>query len=428
MRYGAAVQPLRVNTRLAPEGQFNGLQPRTEYTRDLPPLQERRQVATYHAVSRQREHFEDDHEWQDVEYDAESEEDGEQENADPSTESSGNSREAQHWSDTSSARTGELDDESQGEVSCRVSWCEQPGKRYGLCWAHGGEKEKAESDKEECDCCCVGKESCTCSCTCKCHVESDEEDEEMDKAEPDEETKTPDEFPVMPSDPFATRFAKLNKEVDVTLEDVKKEVENFLQTQSSDSQPQTAKDVLRTLSSLEKHLISKFTAKSNAISWAGRRSVLELLPELLDDSDDDEASAGKWLLNLLQSSETSGNCVESSHSMSEKLDDVLPFIRQCRATVSSSSSLSSLSSDKQQQWIARRLAVELGRVYEDSGLPSVEEMLKVADNGEEASVVKYVGSLDLNRDDSSIEDTVIRMKNPVSLVRQRKIQLALVMQ
>ncbi|ETM98448.1 hypothetical protein, variant, partial [Phytophthora nicotianae INRA-310] len=267
------------------------------------------------------------------------------------------------------------------------------------------EKEKAESDKEECDCCCVGKDSCTCSCTCKCHVESDEEDEEMDKAEPDEETKTPDEFPVMPSDPFATRFAKLNKEVDVTLEDVKKEVENFLQTQSSDSQPQTAKDVLWTLSSLEKHLISKFTAKSNAISWAGRRSVLELLPELLDDSDDDEASAGKWLLNLLQSSETSGNCVESSHSMSEKLDDVLPFIRQCRATISSSSSLSSLSSDKQQQWIARRLAVELGRVYEDSGLPSVEEMLKVADNGEEASVVKYAGSLDLNRDDSSIEDT-----------------------
>ncbi|ETI39787.1 hypothetical protein L917_13973 [Phytophthora nicotianae] len=141
MRYGAAVQPLRVNTRLAPEGQFNGLQPRTEYTRDLPPLQERRQVATYHAVSRQREHFQDDHEWQDVEYDAESEEDGEQENADPSTESSGNSREAQHWSDTSSARTGELDDESQGEVSCRVSWCEQPGKRYGLCWAHGGVKK-----------------------------------------------------------------------------------------------------------------------------------------------------------------------------------------------------------------------------------------------------------------------------------------------
>ncbi|ETK79908.1 hypothetical protein F441_14516 [Phytophthora nicotianae CJ01A1] len=267
------------------------------------------------------------------------------------------------------------------------------------------EKEKAESDKEECDCCCVGKDSCTCSCTCKCHVESDEEDEEMDKAEPDEETKTPDEFPVMPSDPFATRFAKLNKEVDVTLEDVKKEVENFLQTQSSDSQPQTAKDVLWTLSSLEKHLISKFTAKSNAISWAGRRSVLELLPELLDDSDDNEASAGKWLLNLLQSSETSANCAESSHSMSEKLDDVLPFIRQCRATISSSSSLSSLSSDKQQQWIARRLAVELGRVYEDSGLPSVEEMLKVADNGEEASVVKYAGSLDLNRDDSSIEDT-----------------------
>ncbi|KAG2848601.1 hypothetical protein PC118_g4237 [Phytophthora cactorum] len=269
-------------------------------------------------------------------------------------------------------------------------------------------KKEAESDKEECDCCCVGKESCTCSCTCKCHVESsdDEEEDETAEAGQDAETKTSDEFPVMPSDPFSTRFAKLNKEVDVTLEDVKTEVENFLNDQqSSDNQPQTAKGVLRILSSLEKHLVCKFASKSNAISWAGRQSVLELLPELLDDSDDEvEASAGKWLLSLLHSSELSGTGTDLSNTISEKrLEDILPFIRECRATISSSSSLSSLSSEKQQQWIARRVSVELGRV--DSGLPSVEEMIKLADNGEEASVVKFAGSLDLNHGDGSFEAT-----------------------
>ncbi|KAG3113021.1 hypothetical protein PI125_g7713 [Phytophthora idaei] len=144
IQYGAAVQPLRVNTRLASEGQFSGLQPRSGYSRDLPPLEERRQVATNSAVSRQRGHSQDDQEWQDVRYDAESEENRDLENTNPSTgndESSGNSLEAQQWSDTSSAQTAELGGENQGEVTCRVSWCEHPGKRYGLCWAHGGVKK-----------------------------------------------------------------------------------------------------------------------------------------------------------------------------------------------------------------------------------------------------------------------------------------------
>jgi hypothetical protein len=24
------------------------------------------------------------------------------------------------------------------QATCRVSWCSQPGKRFGLCWTHGG--------------------------------------------------------------------------------------------------------------------------------------------------------------------------------------------------------------------------------------------------------------------------------------------------
>ncbi|KAK1945298.1 hypothetical protein P3T76_003831 [Phytophthora citrophthora] len=79
------------------------------------------------------------------------EEDKGQENTDtsrdPSTdngESSGNSHEeVQQWSDTEDTNRVmlEMNDEGQEEIPCRVSWCEQTGKRYGLCWAHGGVKK-----------------------------------------------------------------------------------------------------------------------------------------------------------------------------------------------------------------------------------------------------------------------------------------------
>ncbi|KAG1699535.1 hypothetical protein DVH05_012945 [Phytophthora capsici] len=255
----------------------------------------------------------------------------------------------------------------------------------------------AESDKEECDCCCVGKDSCTCSCNCKCHVESSDDEEEGEEEKKDEQPKT-DKFPVMPTDPFAARFAKLNKQVEVPLEDVKTEVESFLECQKAgENQPQTPKDVLLLLSSLEKHLLAKFAAKSSGtVLWAGRQSVLELLPELLDDIDDSEDSGSKWFLNLLSSAD--GEAMKTS-TMSEKRlqEEVLPFVRECRATIASSVSLSSLSSEKQQQWIAHRVAVELGSI--ESGLPSVEEMIQLADQGSkggESSMVKYAGSLDLN--------------------------------
>ncbi|KAJ8540686.1 hypothetical protein ON010_g12541 [Phytophthora cinnamomi] len=65
---------------------------------------------------------------------------------DPSTDngdsSGNNSLEVQQWSDTDGnnrpASASETGTEGQGDVPCRVSWCEHAGKRYGLCWAHGG--------------------------------------------------------------------------------------------------------------------------------------------------------------------------------------------------------------------------------------------------------------------------------------------------
>ncbi|KAL3661405.1 hypothetical protein V7S43_013608 [Phytophthora oleae] len=259
--------------------------------------------------------------------------------------------------------------------------------------------EMAESDKEECDCCCVGNESCTCSCNCKCHVESSDEEEEETK---DEQPKTDaDEFPVMPTDPFAARFAKLNKQVEVTLEDVKTEVESFLECKKSrENQPQTPQDVLLLLSSLEKHLLAKFALKtSSTVLWAGRQSVLELLPELLDDADGTEASGSKWLLSLLRS--TDGEAMKTSIMSEKRLrEEVLPFVQECRATIASSASLSSLSSEKQHQWIERRVAVELGCIRaEESGRPSAEELIQLADQDPNlgvSSIIKYAGSLDLN--------------------------------
>ncbi|KAE8911316.1 hypothetical protein PF005_g8963 [Phytophthora fragariae] len=288
-------------------------------------------------------------------------------------------------------------------------------------------KKVSESDKEECDCCCVGKDTCTCSCTCKCHVESsDEEEEEEDgkeettktaKSDEEKASRISDKFPVMPTDPFARRLAKVAAAPKVTLEEVEAEVESFLEAQSPrDDEPRTAKEVLQVLSSLESHLIIKFSTKPNSASWAGRRSVLELLPDLLDSAEDnmhdDETSAGKWLLELLQSRGGGGGVSNSSSPITEKRlqDEVLPFVRECRDVISSSSSLSALSSERQQQWIARRVFVELGCArVEDLGLPSMEEMIKLADKEparEETSVVKFAGSLDLPQGDSSSDDMV----------------------
>ncbi|KAL3661404.1 hypothetical protein V7S43_013607 [Phytophthora oleae] len=157
MNYEACGQPYRMSLQVRAEDQLNGLEP--QYSRD--------QRTMHRPVSRR---FQDEmnmaQAWQDERYEVESpvyrrtlanassrtpEEDREQENTDssrdPSTdngESSGNSQEAQQWSDTEGTNrplSTETNDESQREIPCRVSWCEHAGKRYGLCWAHGGVKK-----------------------------------------------------------------------------------------------------------------------------------------------------------------------------------------------------------------------------------------------------------------------------------------------
>jgi len=278
-------------------------------------------------------------------------------------------------------------------------------------------KKAAESDKEECDCCCVGEDACTCSCSCKCHVESSDEesdgDEELaDAAKPNDDVQassSADQFPVMPTDPFARRLAKRAQEVKI--DDVKTEIESFLEAQlSPDDDPRSAKDVLLVLSSLEKHLRSKLSIPADAKPWAGRGSLLDLLPDLAGDEEEDdesEASAGKWLVQLLRS--RGGDSAAPSTKMSEQRlqEEVLPFIRACRSAISSSASLSSLPSEKQHQWISRRVSVELGCArVEDLGLPSVEELIKMADqeaSKEETSVIKFAGSLAVVRADASVE-------------------------
>ncbi|EGZ16198.1 hypothetical protein PHYSODRAFT_334382 [Phytophthora sojae] len=293
-------------------------------------------------------------------------------------------------------------------------------------------KKVPESEKEECDCCCVGEDTCSCSCTCKCHVASSDEKEEEEEGEGQAETdnKEINKFPVMPTDPFARRLAKTAAEPKVTLEEVKTEIESFLEAQAPrDNEPRTAKEVLQVLSSLENHLTSKLSIKSNSVSWAGRRSVLELLPDLVDDAeysmDDDEVNAGKWLLDLLRSRGEGGDASTSSSPVSDKRlqEEVLPFVRECRDVISSSSSLSALSSEKQQQWITRRICVELGCArVEDLGLPSVEELIKLADKeqaGEETSVVKFAGSLDLVQGDGSFDDTVSSNETTGESVQQK---------
>ncbi|CEG37945.1 phosphoserine aminotransferase [Plasmopara halstedii] len=291
-----------------------------------------------------------------------------------------------------------------------------------------------ESDKEECNCCCVNESLCTCSCTCKCHVESsDEEDEvESDNVTKGEKgvTVSSEVFPVSPADPFATRHAKLNQSAIVTLEDVKAEITSFLNANMPKDQPQTTKDVLLVLSSLEENLINKFTSKSKDVSWAGRRSVLELLPEIMDNGLNDDIGAAKCLSNLFMSIQVNNDRAATINTTNKKLKEgLLPFIRDCRATIASSSSLSTLSSEEQQQWIARRLSVELGGAHIlDSLFPSAEEILKLMNedtSSDDSSIVKYSGSLDLRYDDNSscknstgelIEQALVELRNCPFLV------------
>ncbi|GMF24716.1 unnamed protein product [Phytophthora fragariaefolia] len=300
-----------------------------------------------------------------------------------------------------------------------------------------GSKKVSESDKEECDCCCVGKDTCICSCTCKCHVESSDEEEEEHNdqheaakaTKPDEDVKASsiyDGFPVMPTDPFAKRLAKAAREVKITLEEVKQEVGEFLESQLlNDNEPQSAKEILAALSSLETHLASKFSVKPNNASWAGRCSVLELLPDLLDDAEDNESNAGKCLLNLLRSSSDRSIALSSLSAKNEKRlhDEVVPFVRECSDVISSSSSLSNLSSEKQQQWIARRVFVELGcSNVDDFGLSSVEEMIKLADEEptvKDVSVITFAGSLDLTQGDDNLDDTVLSAETTGESTQQK---------
>ncbi|KAI9914991.1 hypothetical protein PsorP6_008608 [Peronosclerospora sorghi] len=280
----------------------------------------------------------------------------------------------------------------------------------------------AESDKEECDCCCVGEDSCSCPCTCKCHMESSDEEGEdsghQSEATMDEiptNSGNDAQFPVNPKDTFACRYGKVIPEVDVTLEEVKAEAQRFVSSQESfDSEPRIAKDVLTVLSSFESHLISKFSVKGSTISWAGRRSVLDLLPLLVtetEEGDTDEDSVSRWLRNLICSSRTqSTTCSSQSWSNSFFQEEVLPFVRECCAAITSSFALSSLSSEKQHKWIAHQISVKLGCTRtEKLGLPSIAEMVKVVQHepdGGEASVINYVAWLDLNGDEGRIKDAL----------------------
>ncbi|DBA00139.1 TPA: hypothetical protein N0F65_000462 [Lagenidium giganteum] len=44
------------------------------------------------------------------------------------------------WPETDGAAADDASDSSR-EPACRVKWCTRPGKRFGLCWAHGGVKK-----------------------------------------------------------------------------------------------------------------------------------------------------------------------------------------------------------------------------------------------------------------------------------------------
>ncbi|KAG1699533.1 hypothetical protein DVH05_012943 [Phytophthora capsici] len=141
MNYEANGELYRLNLHAQGENQLNGLQP--QYGRDQQTM--RFQEEMNRAQDLQNGRFEVEPPlYRRTRLQPPEEQDNVDSSRDPSTdngESSGNSHEeAQQWSDTEDTNPMETNDESQREVPCRVTWCEQVGKRYGLCWAHGGGK------------------------------------------------------------------------------------------------------------------------------------------------------------------------------------------------------------------------------------------------------------------------------------------------
>ncbi|KAG7391584.1 hypothetical protein PHYBOEH_006646 [Phytophthora boehmeriae] len=285
-----------------------------------------------------------------------------------------------------------------------------------------------DSDKEECDCCCVGKDTCTCSCSCSCHVDSsDEESDENHKGVEEkagldnshEKTSTSEDLPTKPTQAStATSRSEGASLVDAPLEEVRAEIENFLGSQlSKDNDLRTSKDVLLLLSSLESHLTGKFGVKSSTVPWAGRQSMLQLLGEIVGESEenctDNNVSTDRWLVHLMGLLGKS-DCQPPHNGHWSRQEGVLPFIRECLAVITSSSSLSSLPSEKQQQWIERRICVEFGCArVKDLGLSSLEEAIKIATQdpveGEitRSSIINYASVVDVTRD-CGADDAIAR--------------------
>ncbi|RLN47902.1 hypothetical protein BBJ28_00013535 [Nothophytophthora sp. Chile5] len=285
-----------------------------------------------------------------------------------------------------------------------------------------GETAEGEcKNEEECDCCCVGKDTCNCSCSCSCHVDSsDEEVEEVEEEkegelsidEPPKAINETEEFPVKPTLKASARtvVAASSEAKEVSLEEVKDEMDAWLGSQlSQEEEPRTVQDVLLVLASLEKHLALKFSGKGSEPRWTGGRSILQLLGNLLDGTEveatesDDETNGAKWLALLTRSV---GGGRHTSQAVGLSGDDlgaeVTAFVRECRLAISSSS-LSSLSSEKQLQWVAQRVRVEFGCArVEDRGLSNLDEILKKADHLTEEesarpSILKYASALDVGR-------------------------------
>lgn len=284
-----------------------------------------------------------------------------------------------------------------------------PDEESGDAEAASSAKDADDGDKEECDCCCVGKETCTCSCSCTCHVESsDEEGGEEDDDKEEKATKAAegaDEIPVKatvgtgPSD-----NPKSIAKPTTSLEEVTAEIERFLASQPpQDDKFRSTKEVFQVLSSLEAHLTENLAVSSDK-SWPGERSMLQLLRDLVNDGENSENAvdmdASGLLGQLLRSQEGKGHGGQSDVVVANsRQSEMVPFIRDCQAVISSSSSLSAMPSDKQQQWIERRVCLEFScsRV-EDLGLGTFEEMMKLANqkpSEDEASILKYASSLDI---------------------------------
>ncbi|KAG1684602.1 hypothetical protein DVH05_010657 [Phytophthora capsici] len=145
MNYEANGELYRMNLHDQGENQLNGLQP--QYGRDQQTMRFRDEMNRAQDLQDGRFEVEPPL-YRRISLQVPEEQENTDSSRDPSTdngESSGNSHEeAQQWSDTEDTNGSvpmETNDESQKEVSCRVTWCEQVGKRYGLCWAHGGVKK-----------------------------------------------------------------------------------------------------------------------------------------------------------------------------------------------------------------------------------------------------------------------------------------------